>query len=331
MNASRQSLIVSALICALLAVLFVARWSIAPYAVEAPFEGGMPLASALTRFTVAHGWLAAAVAAIVVGWTLLLVVQLSIKYAPAASRNYLPPQIYLVAAGGVALSGEVLATLLAAWFLVLAMRQFAFSFHKGYSFTELFHAGFWLGLVPLLYAPAVLWILPVAVAALVIYRRSWRETVVCFVGLALPLPAAGFIYWAMGADASYIWQELWRCTIEKPDLEFSLPFTTLSVALPVVALTLTALIRVAGNHKNIRKTQYKFISHVALVSIFMSISAVIPGTSLALAALLGIPCAVCLPYAFFGRGSAVSTAIYSVILVAVLAFHLLPILGISVP
>ncbi len=331
MNASRQSLIVSALLCALLAALFVARWRLAPYPVEAPFEGGMPLAAALTRFTVAHGWWGAACAAVVIGWTMLLVVQLSVKYAPAASRNYLPPQIFLVAAGGLVIAGEALAALLAAWFLVLAVRQFAFSFHKGYSFTELFHAGFWLGLVPLLYAPAAVWVVPVAVSALVIYRRSVREAVVCLTGLALPLPAAGFVHWAMGAEADYIWHEVWRCTAQSPGVEFALPFTTIAVAAPVAVLVVSALVRAAGMRNNIRKTPWKFVGFTALTLLWMAGSAALPGTSTTLVALLGVPCAVCVPYAFAGRGAGVSTTIYSLILAAVLVLRLLPVLGIRVP
>ncbi|MDR2882273.1 MAG: hypothetical protein LBU98_00610 [Alistipes sp.] len=331
MNASRQSLIVSVLLCALLAALFVARWRLAPYALEAPCEGGMPLAAALTRFTVAHGWWAAACAAVVVGWTLLLVVQLSVKYAPASSRNYLPPQIFLVVAGGVAIAGEALAALLAAWFLVLSVRQFVFSFHKGYSFTELFHAGFWLGLVPLLYAPAAVWVVPVAVSALIVFRRLFREGVVCLAGVALPLPAAGFVHWAMGGEAGYIWQEVWRCTVEQPDVAFSLPFTTIAVALPVAALVASALVRAAGMRNNIRKTPWKFVAFTALVLLWMAGSAALPGTSTTLAALWGVPCSVILPYAFAGHGAGASTAIYSLILAAVLALHLLPVLGIPVP
>jgi hypothetical protein len=331
MNASRQSLIVSALLCALLAALFVARWRLAPYAAEAPFEGGMPLAAALTRFTVAHGWWAAACAAVVIVWTLLLVVQLSVKYAPPSSRNYLPPQIFLVVAGGVAVAGEALAALLAALFLVLAVRRFAFSFHKGYSFTELFHAGFWLGLIPLLYAPAVVWIVPVAVSALMIYRRSFREAVVCFAGLSLPLPAAEFIHWATGTGAGDIWHELWRCTAESTGVALAVPFATAAVAVLLAAIVLSALVRAAGLRKNIRKTPYKFICFTAFVLLWVAGSAALPGTSATLMPLLGVPCAVCLPYAFSGRGTGAATAIYSLILTAVLALHLLPVLGVQVP
>ncbi len=331
MNASRQSLIVSALLCALLAALFVARWMFAPYAVEAPFEGGMPLAAALARFTVAHGWWAVAAAAVVAGWTLLLVVQLSVKYAPASSRNYLPPQIFLIAAGGIAIAGESLAALLAAWFMVLSVRQFTFSFHKGYRFTELFHAGFWLGLIPLLYAPAAVWTLPVALSALVVFRRSAREAVVCMTGMALPLPAAGFIHWALGAEADYLWHELWRCAIEGRGATFSLPLTTAVVGLLVVAITLSALVRAAAMRKSIRKTPSKFVGFTALVLLWVAGSLALPGSSATLFPLLGVPCAVVLPYAFVGRGAGFSTAIYSLILAAVLALHLLPVLGVPVP
>lgn len=346
MNASRQSLIVSALLCALLAALFVARWCLAPYGVETPFAGGaggaggtggmgdmggmggMPLAAALTRFTLAHGWWAAVCGAVVVVWTLLIVVQLSVKYAPASSRNYLPPQIFLVVAGGIAMSGQALAAIFASWLFALSIRQFAFSFHKGHSFTELFHAGFWLGLIPLLYAPAALWALPVALSALVIFRRSSREAVVCLAGLVLPLSAAGFVHWAAGSGGGYVWSKLWRCVVDAPAVAMSLPLITLAVALPVVALVSSALVRAAGMRKNLRKTPYKFVAFTAFVLLWTLGSSATPGTTATLFPLLGVPCSVIVPYAFVGRRAGVSTAIYCLILAAVLALHLLPVLGI---
>ena len=331
MNASRQSFIVSALLCALMAVLFVARWRLAPYPVEIPFEGGMPLAAMLTRFTVAHPWWAATIAAVIVVWTLLLLVQLSIRYATAASRNYLPAQIFLVGAGGLAVPGEALAAFIATWLATLAIRQFAFSFHKGLRFSEVFHAGFYLGLMPLLYAPVVVAVVPVAIAALLVYRRLGREAVVCFAGLVLPVPAAGFIHWAAGADGGFIWRELWRCALENRPTVGLVPNSVVLPAALILILVLVAILWVAGHKKSVRKTQYKFMAHISLTLLFFAASAAVPGTSITLAAIAAVPCAVSLPYAFAEKTATASTLLYCLILAAVLVLNLLPVLRISLP
>ncbi|MDR2894105.1 MAG: hypothetical protein LBU97_01430 [Alistipes sp.] len=337
MNASRQSFIVSAAICVLLAALFVARYLVAPWPVEAPSEGGMPLADALTRFSASMPWIAAAIAGVVALWTLLATVRLTVKYAPAGVRNYLPPQLLMIGAAGVVVSDQPLAALAAMWLAVLAAGQFVFSFHKWYRFSEVFHAGFYLGLLPLLYAPAVVLILPVAIAALVIYRRSGREAVVCLAGLALPIPAAGFIHRAMGDPEGHIYRELWRCTVGDGSRAFgvvedvmTLPIAAAVVAGGVATLALVAIAWTLSHKKSIRKTQYKFVQHSSLALLFAAGTAALPGSGTTLVPLLAVPCAMCATYAFQGRTAGVSTAIYLLTLVAVSALSLLPVLGITI-
>lgn len=330
MNASRQSFPVSALICTLMAALFVARYLLAPYPFEAPFEGGMPLAAALTRFSVAHPWPAGAIAAVVLIWTLLVVVQLTVKLAPAATRNYLPAQILLVCVGGVVVPGEALAAIAVVWLSALAARQFVHSFHKGYSFGELFHGGFHLGLIPLLYAPAALIVPVVAIAALVIYRRSGRETIVCFAGLLLPVPAAGFIHWAAGAESGFIYRELFRCATENGTAWDLVPLPLLGIAVPVTVLAITGVVWALSHKANIRKTQYKIMQHTSFVLLSVAASVLIPGTSTSIVALAAVPFALSVPYAFSRKTAVISTVLYCFILAAVLTVDLLPVLGVSI-
>lgn len=330
-NASRQSFPASAAICILMATLFAARYSIAPYPLEAPFEGGMPLAALLTRFSAEWPWIAAVAAALIVVWTLLVVVQLTVKYAPAASRNYLPAQIFLIGSIGVVVSGEALAALAAALLLTLACRQFVFSLHKEYRFPEVFHAGFYMGFIPLLYAPAAVFALPAVIAALSVYRRSMREVIVCFAGFLLPIPAAGFIHWATGAEGDFIYRELWRCTARRTAQEGLIPYSTMALAALVVILAIVGVVWVLGHKKSIRKTQHKFIRHTSLVLIFAAVSAAAPGTSASVVPLGAVLCALCVPYAFQGKQAMASTVIYCLIVAAVFALDLLPVLGISVP
>ncbi len=331
MNASRQSFIVSAVISTLLAALFVARLRLAPYAVESPFEGGMPLAATLTRLTVAWPWVAAALAALIVGWTLLIVVQLTVKYTTVANRNYLPAQIFLVASGGLVVSGEALASLISAWLLTLASRQLVFSFHKKYRFGELFHAGLYLGAIPLLYAPAAVIVVPAAIAALAIYRRSGRESVVCLTGLFFPVPAAGFIHWALGDGGEFIYRELWRCAVDTSFDWSVVPFSAAVPAVPVLILSLFAVVWSLGRRKSDRKTHSKFMQHTSLLLLLTAVSSLVPGTSTTLVALVAVPCALTVPDAFSGKASTLSTVLYIIILISVLAIDLTPIAGISLP
>jgi hypothetical protein len=340
-NASRQSFIVSALICIAMLALFVARYRLAPYPVEASFTGGMPLAAALTDLTTTNPWVALGAGAVLLGWTLLLVVQMTIKFAPTANRNYLPAQIFLVVWAGIVVSGEALAALAAAWLLTMALRQLIFSFHKAQHFGELFHAGFYLGFIPLLYAPAAVIVPAIAYAAVMLYRRGMREAIVTGIGLVLPLAGAEFIHWALAthtlgtwtlsASESPIYRELWRCATTHRDVVWLLPERWTVVMGLVLLLALVAVLWMAGHKKGARKTPYKFTQHISLVLLFVVLSALVPGSSTTLGALVAVPCALIVPYAFAGRSAGVSTLIYSLILAAVLVLDLLPVLGIQVP
>jgi hypothetical protein len=326
-NASRQSFIVSALICIALGALFVARYRLMPYSVEAPFEGGMPPAAALTRLAVNQPWVALAIGAVMLTWTLMLVVQMTIKFAPAASRNYLPAQIFLILGAGIVISGEALASLTAAWLFTLALRQLIFSFNKERGFGEVFHAGFFLGFIPLIYAPAAVMVPAVAASALLIYRRTGREAIVTLVGLALPLGSAEFIRWAVDAPGNPLWREIWRCVIVHRNVVDTLPRTAAFVVGGVMLLALVAVLWMAGHKKGVRKTPATFMHHTTWTLVFVVASAFVPGTSTTLAALLAVPGALIVPYAFAGRAGGFSTLIYCAILAAVLVLDLLPFFG----
>lgn len=325
-NASRQPFPVSAAICTILGVLFAVRYFLVPYPSEAPFTGGMPLAASLTRFYIDFPWIAALCMAVIVIWTLIVVIQLSVKFTPAGNRSYLSPQIFLVAAAGCIVPPEAPAAYLAAWLLALSARQFVFSLHKGYRFAEVFRAGLYLGLIPLLYAPAALIAVMIAPAAIVIYRRSGRELVVCIAGLVLPVPAAGFIHWAMGTPADFIYRELWRASMTPLSEEF---FINLTPHTPVIIAGLVATLALIGagwalTHKKvIRKTQYRFIDHLSLLLLVTVASAFIPGTSPTFMALVAIPAALCAPYAFAGKPIVASTVIYVLTLTAVFVLNIL--------
>lgn len=335
----------SAAICALFAALFAVRYAVSPYPVEGSFTGGMPLAAALAGFSISRPWLAAACAAVAIVWTTLLVVQLSIRYTPASNRNYLPPQIFLAAAAGIAVPGEALAAYLAAWLVALSARSFVSSFQKGYRFTDVFRAGFSLGFIPLLYAPAVVVVPLLAILVLWVYRRSGREFVVCLAGMLLPLPAAGFIYWAAGEPAGFIYREVWRCTflplgggagsaaargVGMPPSGL-IPVSAAVAAVVVLALAFVAIAWSLNHKKALRKTHYKFISHVALTLVLTLASAALPGTSATLVPITAVGIALSVPYAFSGKSTPLASAIYFLVLATVLALNLFPVLGVSLP
>lgn len=279
-----------------------------------------------------------AAAGIVLVWTLVLIAQLTIKYGPQGGRNYLPQQIFIVAvgssvfSGGAEEGGGVLSSLLCAWLLVLALRQFIFSMHKGFRFEQVFRAGLYLGFVPLLYAPCAPVVLIFVPAALGIFRRSWREWIVGLAGLVVPVGMVLFAGWATrSVDMVVEWSgapaRLWTglTTLPAGGLTGWIDGFWL-VRVPVPTLVVWGLVVVAGaigalwplsRRAVVRKTPLRFMAAVALVLCLLLLSAAIPSSSGVLVPMVGAVVALSLPYAFQGRWATVSTVIYCATLIAV--------------
>ncbi len=332
-NAARQPFYFSALVSGLLAILFAVRYAAVPYPVEAPFTDGMPIAAAITGFSVQHPWTAALIAGVLLVWLLFVIVQLTVRYASAMSRNYLSMQFFMIAACGIVIPAEAIASYIAAFLLVLSTRQFISAFRKDYRFGEAFRAGFYLGFLPLFYAPSIILLLLIP-GVMSLYRRSVRELVVCAVGALLPIPAAGFIYWAVGESSVFVYREIWRCTIGSPMLYHgfpSVPVTAVVVAGLVMLLVLAAVVWFLTHRKGMRTKQRKMMAHVSLMQLFLLLSLPVPGSSFTVFPLIAVSVAMVVPYSFSGKQAVFSSLLYCMLLLAVLALNLLPVLGISVP
>ncbi len=331
-NAARQPFSFSAVVFVLLAMLFAVRYAVVRYAVEAPFFGGMPAAASLSGFSVEYPWLAVISVVVLLMWTLFIIVQLTVRYASASSRNYLPMQFFLITACGVVIPGEALASFLAAWLLALSTRQFVSSFRKDFRFQEVFRAGFYLGFIPLFYAPGILLLLIIPLV-LLLYRRSGRELAVCIVGAMMPVPGAGFLYWACGESPSFIYREIWRCVSERPPLDYpaQVPVVASVVAGIVVLLVLRAVVWYLTHRRGMRTRQRKAMAHVSLMLFVAFLSFLIPGYSPVAVPLLAIPVAMAVPYSFSGKRTWFPTLLYCLLLFAVLTLNLGPVLGISIP
>lgn len=331
-NAARQPFFLSATVSVTLAVLFAVRHAIAPGPVELPFTDGMPVAAALTRFSTAHPRLAMAAASVILLWIVFVIVRMTVRYSSATNRNYLPFQFFVITACGIVISGEALASFAAAWLLVLSTKHSIDSFRKNFRFEDAFRAGFFLGTIPLLYAPGVL-LLPLIPIVRSLYRRSPRELAVGSVGALLPVPAAGFLYWAFGEDSSFIYRELWRCLSERPAVQWpgQIPVTALAVAALVIAITVAAVAWFLAHRKGMRTRQRKIMGHVSFMLLLILASMSIPGASPSVVPLLATGVAMAVPYAFFGKQALAWSIVYCVVLAAVLVLDLAPVLGVSIP
>lgn len=83
--------------------------------------------------------------------------------------------------------------------LALSIMNYSRSFHNEYSFERMFRASFWLGLLPLVYAPGLLLASGLLVAAM-LFKRTLREVAVAIAGMFLPVFTICYINWGAGGE-----------------------------------------------------------------------------------------------------------------------------------
>ncbi|MDR0907216.1 MAG: hypothetical protein LBM63_01185 [Rikenellaceae bacterium] len=333
-NAGRQSFPLTVTSSVVLVALLFARYFASPYPAETLSPvGGMPLAEWLCLWAMSHPVWSDVALVVVVVWSAVIVTMLATRYVAPTSRNYLSMPVFVITACTV-FPPQALPAYLAAWLLALSTRQFMQTFRKDPRFTEAFKGGFYLGFIPLLYAPgAILWLAVPIVANL--YRRSARELTTALVGVVLPVLGVWFVAWATGGDAWQLFEQWWRAvmTHSGTSLVFSeLPTATLVCGGIVAPLTLIALVWSAKKRVEMRTRGRKVMTHVWITIVLLLLSFGLPGATFSGLPLLAVALALTVPpYSFAGRWSVVASVLYVLLLLATLAMNALPLLDISIP
>lgn len=168
--------------------------------------------------------------------------RISIRYNLYTVGTCLPIPLYAIVACGIATGGNYLAGFAASMLLALATKNYCRAFCNGYGFDAIFRASLYLGLMPLIYAPALplLLLLPLAV---LLFRRTFREVVVATAGLLLPIFTACYVSWGSGAEFTAPLVTVGQSAIEGMPLQLFLdiPLPALVMAGGIVLLDLTAL------------------------------------------------------------------------------------------
>lgn len=331
LNAARQPFSLTLFISALLLAVFAVRRFVMPYPAETASAAGMPLAEWLSGFSDANpGWNAAIFLLLAV-WTPYVLIQLTVRYASAISRNYLPVTIFIIAACGVAVPGETIASYGAALLLALATRRFISSFRRDMRFEDSFLGGFYLGMIPLLYAPGAILLLSIPLLAN-LYRRQRRELAVGIIGALLPVAGTWFLSWASGKGGWFIFTEFWRSVSEYGGFTASgMPVTAFVCAGLAGLLAAIAVAWYLSNRKGMRTRQRKVMAHISLTLLLAALSLAAPGSSLPVLPLISVPVAMAIPYAFTGKQAFASSLVYFLLISTVLALNLLPLFGLPLP
>ena len=229
----------------------------------------------------------------------------------------LPIPLYAVVACGIFSGGNYLTAFAASMLLALAAKNYCRSYCNGYGFDAIFRASLYLGLLPLVYAPAtpLVLILPLAI---LLFRRTFREVVVAAAGLILPVLTACYVSWGAGeeftapvtalADAVVSGVPLWIFT--------ALPLPSLVMLCIIAALALTALffflsdIYAAGT-----KPRFILIFNIGILAMTLALLCT-PSVTPEAFTLTAVPAALLFPVLFVRIDRRIALPVYLILLAA---------------
>ena len=228
----------------LFALAVTAMWGGAGNGVSAGAPETMPLlGGALTRFQAAYPVWARLAAGFMILFTGMCTGRIAIRYNLYGVSTCLPIPLYAVVACGIFSGGNYLTAFAASMLLALAAKNYCRSYCNGYGFDAIFRASLYLGLLPLVYAPAtpLVLILPLAI---LLFKRTFREAVVAAAGLILPLLTACYDSWGMGDEFTAPVMTLADALVSGVPLWIfkGLPLPSLVMLCVIAALALTALL-----------------------------------------------------------------------------------------
>lgn len=224
--------------------------------------------------------------------------RLSMRYGLYPVPTALAVPLYGVVACGIVTEPDYLPEFVASYVSLLSLRHFCAGFRNGYAVGTFFRGAFCLGILPLLYAPALplpLLLLPAAVCL----RRTLRETFVALCGGVLPLAGACYVDWALGGAPFALLRRQWEAFLEPSGFRF---FEQGSVLEPVVfgVVLFTVICAIAAGATGLRTQSRKvrgMLRYVLVLLVAVALLGAVPSATAGLFALAAVPAALLMPLA----------------------------------
>lgn len=319
MNITRQPLLVAFPTLLLLLMAFLVRKQGLSFAPEA----------LVTMQTLPEGWIGAFQNQFPrVAWGLWLVLhaataltlgRMGLRHNLYTGNTLLPLPLYGMAACGIFIANDFLIGALCGFLLARAMRNFCVSYRNGYAFSSLFRGALYLGVLPLLYAPALplLLMLPLV---LFLFKRTSREWLVLFCGALLPLGLLCYLHWAVTGLAWIPLRQMAACLTSPDRLNLFAEASPLLIAWLVVflAATLCALfyylsdIYAATSRARAILTAHAWLLLMAVGSLFM------PAATTTGFVPVAVPVAMLLPFLFVRLKRPMANGLYALLLLLTL-------------
>lgn len=276
-----------------------------------------PLATLITRFQVAYPVWAHLLGGYLILFAGMCTGRLSIRYNLYSVGTCLSIPLYAVAACGIAADSRYLAAYAASALLALSIKNFCRAFRNGYGFDGIFRASLYLSLLVLILPAAAPLLLSLPLAVL-LFRRTVRETVVALAGLLLPVVTLCYVNWGAGGTLAAPVEALVETFMQGSFFQVfrltPLPGQLLGGGIALLGI-IALLFFLADIYAAGTKPRFLLIFNIGVLAL-TAIALCGPSATPAMYALAAVPAALLLPVFFVRTERAITLAIYLLLLAA---------------
>lgn len=279
------------LFCLLLGLFAVGHW----YGMNSGESGAdwttvAPLGLLLEHATMTEPWLDTALALFFALATAISVTRLISRNLVFAVRTHTFLPLVAIVGFGLFWGREMAPAAAAMFFIARGSEYFASSFRRTSKSGDLFGGGFMLGLAPLVYAPAAIFLTMIPLA-MSIYMRSWRESALAVAGVLLPSFAVAYATWALGGHFMAIFRDAAAILMTQRALVRP-PLPTLVAMGAVVLCTVISLGSLAMERSTIRTRALRIHSYMVCLLVVAGVGFALTCSSWADLPLAAVPVGV---------------------------------------
>lgn len=250
----------------------------------------------------------------------ILTGRLAVRYGLYPISSTLTIPLYGLVACGIYIGKDYLAESVAAFILLLSTQSFFACFRNGYAIGTVFRASFFLGLLPLIYAP----LLPLPImtlAAAFCFRRTLREVFVSLCGVVLPFLVVCYIAWGQGADPLSIPLGLWNSFLSDSGYRLfgNTPPLMPAILGIVLFIVLCAIFFGLLSFRTISVKARGMLTYTILLFTATTCLIAVPSITPGLLAIIAVPAALLMPLTFIRIHHTVGTLLYIVLYIACIA------------
>lgn len=227
-----------------------------------------------------------------------------IKYSIYPAYTLMAIPIFGIVAAGVMVSRDYMLTSAVAFCGLLSMKYLHRCIMRSGSFGDLSLSMLWIGMLPLLFAPAALLAYGVVPLLVLVVRPSWRDWTVAVASILFPLAALCYVGWCRGSEFFSPVIDLYKAFMTPSGFRFFSSTTPAGMLLLCVLIVMTACSaslvvsdRYSLKVKARAMMRFNAILLVACVGMFF-----VPSCTATAFVLAAIPAAMLLPLMFVRMG-----------------------------